>query len=77
LAHLNTGRTNCNAFLVNDSIFVFGGTNSNSDIGYGEKFFMKENRWREISFKGVNSGNRFTEMSVNQFNENANSSNFF
>jgi hypothetical protein len=61
LAYLNTGRTNCNAFLVNDSIFVFGGTSA--DIGYGEKYIMKENRWREISFKGLNSGNRFSEIS--------------
>lgn len=60
LAPLNTGRTQCNAFLVNDSIFVFGG-NAESSANYmngvlkGEKFTMNENRWREVIFKGTSS----------------------
>ena len=69
LAHLTQGRTLCNSFLVNDSIFVFGGVSAKSnaieepfakytateqDLIRGEKYTMSENKWKEVDFKGNN-----------------------
>ena len=44
---LKVPRSNSNAFLVNDSIYVYGGNNCNLNI-IGEKYTLSENKWREI-----------------------------
>ena len=69
MAHLTQGRTLCNSFLVNDSIFVFGGVSAKTyvteepfakygaigqDSIRGEKYTMRENKWKEVDFKGNN-----------------------
>jgi hypothetical protein len=49
LASMNHPRSNSQAFMVNDSIYVFGGSKKESPIG--EKYTLSENRWREVNPK--------------------------
>jgi hypothetical protein len=48
LAHLHNARSSCQTFLVNDAIYVFGGEINGNEVRIGEKYILKENRWREI-----------------------------
>lgn len=45
IAPLNVARSQSNAFLVNDAIYVFGGCNKGI---MGEKYILNENKWRQI-----------------------------
>lgn len=49
LAHLRVPRSNANAFMVNDSIYAFGGGNAPGILG--EKYTLSENKWREVTPK--------------------------
>ena len=44
------GRANPSAFLVNDAIYVFGGS-SNGLIG--ERYILSGNKWREVKPKNL------------------------
>ena len=58
LPPLKQARAQPNAFLVNDAIYVFGGAqlpnvtdkqlSERQDIIIGEKFSVRESRWREV-----------------------------
>lgn len=55
LAHMQYARCTPNAFLVNDAIYVLGGSEQpvEADSGademwYGEKYTLSGNKWREI-----------------------------
>lgn len=50
LSSLNIARSNASAFIVNDAIYVYGGSSS-SHHTVGEKYTLNENRWREIKPK--------------------------
>lgn len=52
LAHMRNPRSNASAFMVNDSIYVFGG--SDGDGVVGEKYTLNENKWREVKPKNQN-----------------------
>ncbi|CDW71274.1 kelch motif family protein [Stylonychia lemnae] len=52
LAPLRVARSNSNAFMVNDSIYAFGGNSLASMIG--EKYTLSENKWREVKPKDPN-----------------------
>jgi hypothetical protein len=45
-------RRNGNAFMVNDSIYVFGGSSKVHGIT-GEKYTLSENKWREVKPKNL------------------------
>jgi len=51
LAHLKVARSNANGFMVNDSIYVFGGSQGLGLIG--EKYTLSENKWREVKPKNI------------------------
>jgi len=51
LASMNHARANSSAFIVNDSIYVFGGSSSPNALA--EKYTLSENRWREIMPKAL------------------------
>lgn len=53
LAPTTYPRANANGFLVNDSIYVFGGCSNGG--GLGEKYALSENKWREVKFQGAQS----------------------
>lgn len=55
LASMNSARANASAFMVNDSIYVIGGTNQPGVIG--EKYTLSENRWREVKPKSLENSN--------------------
>jgi len=55
LAPLRVSRSNSNAFMVNDSIYAFGGSNVSGMIG--EKYTLSENKWREVKPKDSNENN--------------------
>lgn len=58
LPHLKHGRQSPSAFLVNDAIYVFGGVMLNSEesnVVIGEKFALRENKWREVVSRTANS----------------------
>eukprot|EP00349_Pseudokeronopsis_sp_Brazil_P001203 CAMPEP_0202957398 /NCGR_PEP_ID=MMETSP1396-20130829/1798_1 /ASSEMBLY_ACC=CAM_ASM_000872 /TAXON_ID= /ORGANISM="Pseudokeronopsis sp., Strain Brazil" /LENGTH=48 /DNA_ID= /DNA_START= /DNA_END= /DNA_ORIENTATION= len=48
---MNHSRVNCNSFLVNDSIYVFGGCTTEElaeGTIRGEQFILRENKWRPV-----------------------------
>jgi hypothetical protein len=47
-------RRNANAFMVNDSIYVFGG-NAKTHGLIGEKYTLSENKWREVKPKSLDA----------------------
>jgi hypothetical protein len=51
LANLNSARVNASAFVVNDNIYVVGGSNQTGLIG--EKYTLSENRWRDLKPKSL------------------------
>ena len=51
LASMDHPRANANAFMVNDSIYVFGGS-QDSASGVGERYTLSENKWREVKYGG-------------------------
>lgn len=54
LPHIKTPRANSNAFMVNDSIYVFGGCSNAALNGVaGEKYSLSENKWREVKPKNM------------------------
>jgi hypothetical protein len=55
LAPLRVSRSNSNAFMVNDSIYAFGGSNVPGMIG--EKYTLSENKWREVKPKDSSEAN--------------------
>lgn len=52
---MKVARSNPNAFLINDAIYVFGGSKeeTNSSLA-GEKYALSENKWREVKPKNLN-----------------------
>lgn len=54
LPNLKQSRAAPSAFLVNDAIYVFGGSPNfgnptiSDDVIIGEKFAVRENKWRDI-----------------------------
>lgn len=50
LPSLKQGRVQPSAFLVNDAIYVFGGSQvlGTSETVIGEKLALRENRWKEV-----------------------------
>ena len=46
LEFLKQERCNCQSFLVNDVIYSFGGSKNEVEVAEGEKYSIKENRWR-------------------------------
>lgn len=52
LAHMKTARSNPNAFLVNDTIYVFGGCKDDINL-MGEKYVVSENKWKEVKPKNI------------------------
>jgi hypothetical protein len=52
LSSLNIARSNASAFIVNDAIYVYGGSPVGSQT-VGEKYTLNENRWREIQPKNA------------------------
>lgn len=51
LPPLKQGRVQPSAFMVNDAIYVFGGAvnqASSNELILGEKFALRENRWRDV-----------------------------
>ena len=46
-------RARPNAFIVNDSIYVMSATNSKSSQLSGEKYILKENKWKDFEAKNV------------------------
>jgi Kelch motif len=64
LPPMKVGRAQPSAFLVNDVIYVFGGTalslptntaNISQDLAIGEKFALRENKWREVVSRSAES----------------------
>lgn len=60
LPPLKTGRALPSAFLVNDSIYVFGGAamalpEGAQDVAIGEKFALRENKWRDVVSRSADS----------------------
>lgn len=52
LAHMQVARSKCNAFLVNDAIYVFGGSgDASAQDMKGEIYTLSVNKWREIAPK--------------------------
>eukprot|EP00347_Sterkiella_histriomuscorum_P014492 403360670 len=87
LAPLKVPRSNTSAFQVNDSIYVFGGSNttlqqqqqlqfqqqnqgvnqqSSLNSMIGEKYVLRENRWREIKSANDSSQNKQQQLFTNQ-----------
>lgn len=62
-------RSNSNAFLVNDAIYVFGGCSEELSQGLvGEKYALSENKWREVRPKNLNEGQALATATNGQNN---------
>ena len=66
LHHLKHGRASPSAFLVNDAIYVFGGMllSSSPEVVIGEKFALRENKWREVVSRTANSSAAASAMNM-------------
>ena len=53
LDKMKAPRARPNAFIVNDSIYVMSATNSKSSQLSGEKYILKENKWKDFEAKNV------------------------
>lgn len=62
LPQTKISRNNANAFMVNDSIYVFGGNSKVSGIT-GEKYTLSENKWREVKPKNLDLTQKCVMMS--------------
>ena len=53
-------RASPNAFLVNDTIYVFGGCKEDQTLNHGglvgEKYALSGNKWREVKPKNLGEG---------------------
>lgn len=52
LAHMSEARSSCNAFLVNDAIYAFGGQEKHDELK-GEKYTLSENKWRDVKLNSL------------------------
>lgn len=74
---LKKGRVMPSAFIVNDAIYVLGGcsidhsSDTESEIVIGEKLALRENRWREVVSRSLNShpAKRAMEMLISQVSD--------
>ena len=63
LPNLKVGRACPSAFQVNDTIYIFGGSqeqfasmpNNKEEVIIGEKFAVRENKWRDVISRSSNS----------------------
>ena len=53
LDKMKAPRARPNAFIVNDSIYVMSATNSKSSQLSGEKYILKENKWKDFEAKNA------------------------
>lgn len=53
LDKMKAPRARPNAFIVNDSIYVMSANNSKGNQLSGEKYILKENRWKDFEAKNV------------------------
>lgn len=67
LAHMKVARSNPNAFLINDAIYVFGGSKDEINQGLvGEKYALSENKWKEAKPKNLNENQTMIVNAVTQ-----------
>lgn len=57
LPQTKLARKNGNAFMVNDSLYVFGG-NPKAPLLAGEKYSLSENKWREVRPKNMDPAHK-------------------
>ena len=50
---MKEARARPNAFIVNDSIYVMSFRNSESSHLSGEKYLLKENKWKDFEAKNT------------------------
>lgn len=68
LDKMKAPRARPNAFIVNDSIYVMSATNSTSSHLSGEKYILKENKWKGFEAKNVpllGYGSNINEKMIN------------
>lgn len=51
VARLNSGRANASVAVVNDVLYVIGGTDGREDFNTCEKYDVRTNTWSDISSK--------------------------
>lgn len=66
LAPMRVGRANPSAFLVNDAIYVFGGSGNGL---IGERYILSGNKWREVKPKNLPTITVEDDNAFNKFPE--------
>lgn len=68
LNKMKSPRARLNAFIVNDSIYVMSATNSKKSQLSGEKYILKENKWKDFEAKNVpllGHGSKMNDVMIN------------
>ena len=66
LAEMKQARSNPNAFLVNDGIYVFGGSKDDRTHSLiGEKYALSGNNWKEVKPRNINENPAIAEAEFN------------